>query len=164
MCTTTNLFTINATIRHAQTQLGDEIRAFIILEGSRSFNYCHVGVSFNMQKNTDAAQLKYFKELAKVNWLADLKNFKLRAMWDILRMESWNYWQLDTEKWIYSMSLTDLEPLQMRKAHERWLSSPSPWGKGCRSEMHWTLYQCESDDYVYRRFRLIIEFLLYWKI
>ncbi|MCI8587726.1 MAG: hypothetical protein HFJ49_03845 [Clostridia bacterium] len=80
MYTTTNLFTINATIRHAQTQLGDEIRAFIILEGSRSFNYCHVGVSFNMQKSTDAAQLKYFKELAKVNWLADLKNFKLRAI------------------------------------------------------------------------------------
>ena len=33
-----------------------------------------------MQKSTDAAQLKYFKELAKVNWLADLKNFKLRAI------------------------------------------------------------------------------------
>lgn len=80
MCTTNNLFTINATIRHAQTKLSDGIRAVIILEGTRAFNYCHVGISIDMHKTTDAAQLTYFKELANVNWLSDLKNFKLRAI------------------------------------------------------------------------------------
>lgn len=79
MCTT-NLFTVAATIRHAELNISNGSKAIIIFEGTRNYNFCHFGTSLDLQKRSDSNQLECIKKLANVNWLQDLKKTKLRAI------------------------------------------------------------------------------------